>query len=155
MALTKVQSEMGQSNAPTFSAWLAADQSVTSGVDTKLQFATEEWDTNSNFNNTGSTVGSNPSYSFLPTIAGYYQVVASVYPNTAVSFAQAAIYKNGSLYKRGFSSSTNGIGQISCLVYLNGTTDYISCYGNVSGISPVVSLSTNLTWFSASMVRPA
>lgn len=133
---------------PAFSASMSGNQTISSGTFTKLQFNQEDFDTNSNYDK-------DTNYRFLPTVAGYYQVVASVYPSTSVTFTDATIYKNGSIYKRGFSSSTNGIGQNSCLVYLNGTTDYIECYANITGTTPTVSNNASLTFFQASMVRAA
>jgi hypothetical protein len=132
---------------PAFSVTMSANQSITTNVNTKLQFNTEDFDTNSCYNTS--------DYRFTPNVAGYYQINASVYLSTTVTFAQASVFKNGALLKRGFSSSTNGIGQVSTLIYLNGTTDYIECYGEATGTSPTVSNSSGLTWFNGSMVRAA
>jgi len=134
-------------NGPAFSVTMSANQSITSNVNTKLQFNTEDFDTNSCYNTS--------DYRFTPNVAGYYQINASVYLSTTITFAQASIFKNGALFKRGFSSSTNGMGQVSTLIYLNGTTDYVECYGEATGTSPTVSNNTGLTWFNGSMVRAA
>jgi hypothetical protein len=132
---------------PAFSVTMSANQSITSNVNTKLQFNTEDFDTNSCYNTS--------DYRFTPNVAGYYQINASVYLSTTVTFAQASVFKNGALFKRGFSSSTNGMGQVSTLIYLNGTTDYVECYGEATGTLPTVSNSSGLTWFNGSMVRAA
>ena len=62
-------------------------------------------------------------------------------------------------YKRGNqspvnSTTTNTGVVVSCLVYCNGSTDYIELYGyQNSGGS--VGTNTTLTWFQAAMVRSA
>jgi len=124
---------------PAFSAYNSGSQSVTSGVATKVILQNETFDTASRFNNTGSTVNGIPAYSFMPNVAGYYQVNGIVYANSSVSSNAviAIIYKNGSAYQGGSfqntsSPSTNGAGQVSSLVYFNGTTDYIELYGYAS-----------------------
>lgn len=138
---------MVSGNMPAFSAIMSANQTITSSTFTKVQFNTEDFDTNSNYDTT--------NYRFTPTVAGYYQFNASIYPNTSVTFTEASLYKNGSLFKRGFSSSNNGIGQLSVLIYLNGTTDYVECYANIAGTTPAISNSNPLTWFTGALVRAA
>ena len=77
-------------NGPTFSAYSNAGQSISNAVFTKLQYATKDWDTNNNYDNT-------TNYRFTPTVAGYYQVSANVYLNGGNSM-QLSLYKNGSEY---------------------------------------------------------
>lgn len=133
---------------PAFSCLMATNQTITGNVYTKVQFNSKEFDTNTNFDAV-------TNYRFTPTVAGYYQVNASIYPSTTVTGVEAAIYKNGSMFRRGFSTSTNGIGQVSVLVYMNGTTDYIECYTNTNGTTPTISNNNSLSWFQAAMVRSA
>jgi len=120
-------------NAPAFSAYLSADQSVSSGVITKIQFDTEEFDTNNCFDNI-------TNYRFTPTVAGYYQINASLRSEgSSLSLAAFYIYKNGSsifipALDTEHSSTTHISG--STLVHCNGTSDYIEIYGRVDGSSP-------------------
>jgi hypothetical protein len=132
-------------DGPAFSAYKSATQSITTTTFTKVTFQTEEFDTNSNF----------ASSTFTPTVAGYYQVQFAVAPDTTTSNTQAAIYKNGAVYKRVFSTASSTQSEVTCLVYLNGSTDYIEAYAYIIGTSPVISSATDLTYFQASMVRGA
>ena len=120
----------GQST-PTFSAVPSTTQSISANTWTKLNFATEQWDTNSNYDA--------PNSRFTPTVAGYYQISAGV--NTAASGAGVVLigfYKNGSEYRRGGQIYTpvaqNLVPCGSFLIYLNGSTDYVEMYiyGTVS-----------------------
>jgi len=117
-------------SGPAFSAYIST-QSVSSNVSTKMAFANEYFDTASCYNNTGSTVGSIPAYSFLPNVAGYYQVTMSSYwaSYNGGSFVNIALYKNGEGYTEYTRiNATSGTMSGSGIIYLNGTTDYISAY---------------------------
>jgi hypothetical protein len=143
---------------PAFSAYQNAAQSVTTNTWTKVNLQTEEWDTASCFNNTGSTVAGIPAYAFLPTVAGYYQVTALTATSTAVTALGAAIYKNGATIAYGVGSrpSSSVDTQAACRqVYLNGSTDYIELYIYAVGTSPTVNSLSSTTYFQASMVRAA
>jgi len=120
-----------QVGAPAFSAWASASQTFSSGVFTKIQCNTEEFDTNSNYDTT--------TYRFTPTVAGYYQLTGAFYINTGSSGGESilSIHKNGSEFKRGIDIGNNTAGSIyqitvAALVYLNGTTDYVEMYGYMS-----------------------
>lgn len=134
---------------PAFSAYPNANLSLSTGAYTKLLFQVEEFDTNSNFD----------SSRFTPTVAGYYQVVASTqFVGGTTGEGGTAIYKNGTMYKLGndFASASSAyVFAVTCLVYCNGTTDYIEAYA-YSGIAgrSAVGNSTG-TYFQASMVRAA
>jgi hypothetical protein len=122
----------GGSSLPAFSAYSTTNQSISSGVWTKVTFGAEDFDTNSNF----------ASSRFTPTVAGYYQLNAAAMIGAASSGSDQymAIYKNGSNYKtigRSNLSIDNTISG-SSVVYLNGSTDYVEIYVNKSGNSPVV-----------------
>jgi len=132
-------------NMPTMSYYQSSSQTLSSGTLTKLQFQTKEWDTTSSF-------ASNTTYT--PTVAGYYQVsagLAMLSSNTAVA---VFLYKNGSQYKalyNGLPTQTSG-GYGSCMVYLNGSTDYIEIYGSFATGQGTVN-SQKDTYFQASLVR--
>jgi hypothetical protein len=159
MALTQVPSGMlapnTSGNGPAFSAVLTGTQSITSSTATLMQFATEEFDSNSCFNNTGSTVGGIPAYAFKPTVAGYYSITLSIYPSTSTSDTQAQVFKNGTLVKRQYCSAINGVAHITILVQLDGVSDYIQGYGYITGTSPAVGALATLTYFQGSMIRAA
>jgi hypothetical protein len=131
---------------PSFSAYQSSAQTLSSGTWTKINLQTEEWDTNSNFDST-------TNYRFTPTVGGYYQVngaVAIASTNTAIT---TALYKNGSNYK--ISNQSNNfmfIGNVSALVFLNGSTDYIEMYCNI-GLGQALSTGSITTYFQAALVR--
>jgi hypothetical protein len=75
---------------------------------------------------------------FTPTIAGYYEIKAYIYFNNQSNNAIVSIFKNGAAYK--ILQQANGTGGFlgaggSCIVYCNGTTDYITMCGASNGIS--------------------
>jgi hypothetical protein len=67
------------------------------------------------------------------------------------------IYKNGSVYEYGnevtATATTYPYGQVTSLVYMNGSSDYVECYGSVTGSAGTVSCGG--TSFQAAMVRGA
>jgi len=155
MALTKVTSSM-VNEQPAFSAYQSTLQSIATNTATKLQFQTKVFDTSSAFNNTGSTVGTAPAYSFNPQIAGYYQITTGFGYNSPVSSeAYIALYKNGSAYQYGTDIlATPYIIQGTFLVYLNGSTDYIEIYvGHFSGSSKNTVAASTVTYVSGFMAR--
>jgi hypothetical protein len=134
-------------NGPAFSAYLGTNQSLTAATFTKLQINTEEFDTNSNYDTS--------TYRFTPTVAGYYQVSGG-FSLTAQGVPFIAVYKNGARWKDGqYTFNSNSfIVSMSCLVYLNGSTDYVELYGRTEA-NATVSSGSNNTWFQGVMVRSA
>jgi hypothetical protein len=135
-------------NGPAFSYWASGATSIPNATFTKVLFATQEFDT-------ASAVSSSR---FTPTVAGYYQINASVYyGNNASAEKLCAVYKNGTQYKNGqdFTTTTYGT-TVNCIVYLNGSTDYVEIYAyQTSGGT----LNTNnlqvQTYFQGVLVRGA
>lgn len=120
-------------STPTFAAYGASTQSVSTGVATKVTLGTELIDTNANF----------ASNRFTPTLSGYYQVNAVL--RAAVSSgnleAFVSIYKNGAEYRRGDYTGTDGALaaanlSVADIIFLNGSTDYIELFGYVAGTGP-------------------
>lgn len=138
--------------APAFSAYPSAAQTITTGTFTKLQCNTKVFDTNTNYD-------AATNYRFTPTVAGYYQVNAAWYSSIASGQVSSIIYKNGSNYQ---STATNGssvgvVLNISTILYLNGSTDYIEYYVyQNSGISfNTLASRSDLNYFNACLVRGA
>jgi len=150
---------MVSGNMPAFSAYPSAAQTLTTGTYTIINANTELFDTASCYNNTGSTVGSIPAYSFLPNVAGYYQVNAGWYSTTSAGQIVSSIYKNGAVYQLTASTfgSSGAVLGVNCLIYLNGSTDYIGFYAQQTQGSSYTTLasSPSLYYFAASMVRGA
>ena len=141
--------------APAFSAYLNTTQATASGTSTKVTCNTEEFDTNSNYDNA-------TNYRFTPTVAGYYQVTGEIQYGATVSTAvcTAILYKNGSQFKTGaqiHGSTTKAIGSIvSALVYFNGSTDYVELYAfQDTGLSQNLNGSASNVYFQACLVRGA
>jgi hypothetical protein len=134
--------------APAFSAYQSTLQALSASTATKIQFQTEEFDTNNNFDST-------TNYRFTPTVAGYYQVSAGIAVATTPCNVDLRVYKNGTFYKiLGPNSVTVGESQGSCLVSLNGSTDYIEIYALFSTAQNTFANSAN-TYFQACLVRGA
>jgi hypothetical protein len=136
-------------NGPAFSAYQSVAQSLTSGS-TKITFTTEDFDTASCYDTTLSR--------FLPTVAGYYQINARVRPNLSNAEAEISLTKNGSGYRNGSNvianSGTQNGTTISCLMYLNGSTDYVEVNVYVGG-SCTTSSGFQSTWFNGFLARSA
>jgi hypothetical protein len=138
-------------NGPAFSAYQSSAQSVSNNTGTKVQLQTEEFDTNSCFDNT-------TNYRFTPTLAGYYQLNGSTTTGASLAFNFTAIYKNGLEYKRGTQSGSGGILQnvVSAIVYLNGSTDYVELFMfQASGSSQTLQADIFATYFNGAMIRSA
>jgi hypothetical protein len=135
---------------PAFSAYLAAAQSISNATYTKVTFDTETFDTNSNF----------ASSTFTPTKAGYYQVNCGVSLTITLGNCAVFIYKNGTAIANG--GQVMGASQIggfvslagSCLVYCNGSTDYLEVYAyQAAGGAINTNTGVSNVYFNGSMVR--
>lgn len=127
------QADLGANVAgtgPAFEAYLQNPQTVTTNTLTKIQLDIKVFDTTNAFDNI-------TNYRFQPSIAGYYQINTRMRGDATTSLGNfsLSIYKNGTQYERvceavqGSATTISG----SCLVYLNGTTDYIEFFGTVVG----------------------
>ena len=139
-------------DAPAFSAYLSATQSISSATYTKVSIDTENFDTASCFDTS--------TFRFTPNVAGYYQIngiIRSV--TTSQTHFIIVFYKNGSQITVGTqnrdSTSSSNQYSISDLIYMNGTTDYLELYGYIVGTSPTfdVSSTTNTSMFSGFLAR--
>jgi hypothetical protein len=135
-------------DGPAFSYWASGATSIANSTQTKVLFASQEFDT-------ASAVSSSR---FTPAVAGYYQINASVYyGNNASAEKVCSVFKNGAQYKNGQDITGTLYGTtVNCLVYLNGSTDYVEIYAfQTSGGA----LNTNTlqvqTYFQGVLVRSA
>ena len=131
-----------------FSAYSSTLQTIPTGVPTKVLLQTKEFDTTGAFDNV-------TNYRYQPTTAGYYQVNGLFTMTLTYAYPYVAIYKNGAEYKRGAESSFNSSlnNNVSAVVYLNGSTDYIEMYfyEGDAGNSPS-NPAANLVYFQAALV---
>jgi hypothetical protein len=146
---------MVSGNMPAFSAYSNTNQTgLTSSTYVKAAFNTKVFDTNSYYDAT-------TNYRFTPLVAGYYQVNASYFATGTGFNGQANIYKNGSIFYGSSYANSTGISSIivnvSGIVYMNGSTDYLEgyIYGSTTAGTWTITNSQNYTYFNAVLVRAA
>ena len=130
-----------------------SNQSLTDSAWTKIQFNSENFDTDNCFD-------SSTNYRFTPTKAGYYAVHGQVdisYSGTEPSSQHVALYKNGSVEKKTQSSGTGlpygARVNLNHLVYMDGSSDYLEIFAYVNRTSVSATNSENKTSFHAYWVH--
>jgi hypothetical protein len=144
-----------QNAGPAFSASLGSSQLISDATTTKVQISVRQFDTDNCFDTS--------NYRFIPNVAGYYQINGMLFFNiTGTSDASIVthIYKNGATWRGSFNQggTPNGYygGNVSGIVYCNGTTDYIELYVfMVFGASKYLTGNPAYTCFDGAMVRAA
>jgi hypothetical protein len=139
---------------PAFAAHGSALVSVANNTNTKLNYDTALFNAGGAYNTALSR--------FTPSVAGYYQVNARLLtgaPASANAALSISIFKNGVSYTNcGVISVTGVAGSplVACVVYLNGSTDYLECYGTQNtGAALTMGSSSANQLFSASFLRGA
>lgn len=137
---------------PAFDAYASGAQTLATATDYKVLLATENFDTNANF----------ASSRFTPTVPGYYQFdgAVTVVATGSGGVVSAKVWKNGAQTKLGASFGVNAAGDftssVSCLLYMNGTTDYVELYAyQTTGGTRSIQNVNYSTWFSGHLARPA
>jgi len=150
----KVVATQGLGGIPAFSAYMGSDQTVSHATNTKLNFDTEEFDTNNNFDTS--------TYRFTPTVAGYYQIIvsASLASVTSTHRIIISVFKNSGHYKNGSASAAAGASYpasiVSTILYMNGSTDYVEGYVYIdigSGTGTITADFTVRSQFSGFLAR--
>jgi hypothetical protein len=140
---------MVSGNMPAFSATASTTTTLSANTWTKVNYATETWDTNNNF----------ASSRFTPTVAGYYQINATFGEGLSAAGMNfyIAIYKNATEFRKMqyvASSAWYTNIPISAQVYCNGSTDYIEIYAfTSSAYTNTAAAATN--YFDGYLVRAA
>ena len=135
-----------QVGAPAFSAYQSSTQTLSSATSTKVQFQTENFDTNNNFDST-------TNYRFTPTVAGYYQINYQVGISTTPCNMEIKLVKNSGAGGGGFWVNTSVVrGTGSNVIYFNGSTDYVEIYAVISSGQTLDSANT---YFSGFLARSA
>jgi hypothetical protein len=136
-------------SGPAFSAYASGGQSLSAGVETKIQFNNKDFDTN--------TCYSTSNYRFTPNVAGYYQITVGISVQSFSSYIEPIIYKNGSVWMYGpypiISVSSTNWNYLTGLVYCNGSTDYIEAY--VLAGASATTQTNNYYKFQGVLVRSA
>ena len=118
---------------PAFEAKLSATQSLSDNVATKIQFDTENFDTDNCYDNT-------TNYRFTPTTAGKYFIYGKVTllsaSDNALKSVTGYIYKNGTSINSSFfyfwdNFIRGATANVSSIVDMNGSTDYVEFFGNI------------------------
>ena len=143
-------------NGPAFRVRLFGDQTVTNGVTTKVTLNSEIFDTANCFDST-------TNYRFTPNVAGYYQfnVTQGASASSSLNYNYILISKNGttdSIAIYGPYGNVASYGALSALIYLNGTTDYVELYAQLSGSGTLQLVGSSAaigTYLSGSLVRAA
>jgi hypothetical protein len=140
---------------PTFSAFRnTSTQTVTSGVATKVQLNGEDYDTANAFDST-------TNFRFQPTVAGTYLVTGRIAATASSggTVSSPLIYKNGSFLLNGQpyippSGSSSMTTTVTGLVQLNGSTDYVELWANITGAGTItISNGTGVTFLQGTLVR--
>ena len=127
VSLNPVDGITGIANTPAFEAFLSANQTFSDATYTKVNFDTEIYDTNSDYDNS-------TNYRFTPTVAGKYLVYSSLVMFAGGStYAALAIRKNGSAYKILTTDYDNGTEarntiSTSTVIDFNGSSDYAEVF---------------------------
>jgi len=139
---------------PTFRAYMSANLTLPTSVQTKVPLATQQWDTNNNFDHV-------TNYRFTPTVEGYYAFTGAAFGSVATTARFGiSVYKNGGPasweFSSGVTSDGGGSVVVSTILYANGSSDYFELYllQNQGSNATIVNNSAN-TWFSGSLIRSA
>lgn len=122
-------------NIPFFSGSNSGSGTISSNVATKLILNSVAIDTHSWWN-AGLT-------RYIPQLAGYYRVTVTVVGNatTSLNLCTAQIAKNGVVVKESnyvygasLSQITDASSQVTLIIAMNGTTDYIEPFARLVGV---------------------
>ena len=140
-------SHLKVANTPSFLVRRSSNQSFSAGAWTKIQFDSEEFDTDGVFD-------SSTNYRFTPTTAGKYVFVV----NGGLTYSGTATINGIGFYKNttaeGFfvpyvSSMNSGyVLHVSGVTELNGSGDYVEAYVYSNGTSPSIVNSRQETFFA-------
>jgi hypothetical protein len=131
-------------NGPAFRGFADSTTAISTDAFRKVNLSGESFDTGSYFS----------SSRFTPLVAGFYLIQGAVDFEANVTSMFAAIYFNGSI--RSLGSSGIRSSQVSDLIYMNGTTDYVELYAyQTSGISKNLTSSSIGTYLCGHLARSA
>ena len=141
---------MVSGNMPAFRAYLSTNTTISAATYTTIALDTKSYDT--------ANCYSTSTYRFTPNVAGYYLVNLTVSAIASATQLNPTIAKNGT--RTIYGTVTNGIsgyaagGTASDIVYMNGSTDYITAQVYI-GTNPTMFSGTDGTVLSASLIRSA
>ena len=133
------QTGVGGTNTPAFEAYPSGTQTISADSWTKLNFATERFDTDGKYDASTSK--------FTPTVSGKYYIYAimDVAPSGNGDQIGLRIYKNGSLVTQNvlgltsqYIKSGNNNAWFAYSTQISDTDDYFEIYGYFSDNAAVV-----------------
>jgi len=140
-----------KTNYPAFEAYVSSSQNLSDAAETKVQFDTERFDTNSMYD-------ASTNYRWTPTVAGKYVVYTQLGCDSSggaeITRADVMIYKNGSQYVRNrtnIATSTQIMCNAEATIDFDGSSDYVEIYGyiDVSSGTPFIRAGTIESRFGA------
>ena len=134
-------------NQPTFSVIKNANQTITNGQYTKCTWDVESWDVGGGFDLANNK--------YQPNESGYYSITANLRYDGSSNSTRGimVLYKNGSPYKRLADHQGTGNEAFNlngnCLVYLNGSSDYLEVWIYIAASTAVIGNSNidSLCWW--------
>ena len=114
---------VGGKNTPAFRAKMAA-QTISNSTETKLQYATEDFDTDSDYDNS-------TNYRFTPSVSGKYLIKAGVRMATSTDYTglKVILKKNGSTIIQHQTSAFHYESRVvSGIIDMNGSSDYVEAF---------------------------
>ena len=137
---------------PAFSAYLSANQTITTATYTKVQCDLEEYDKTSSYDRT-------TNHRFQPTTAGVYSLSGRIDLSASTSPTRGIIglYLNGVEVKRGDDTASAATGNAGLNVFaqivLNGTTDYVELWAYITATTAVVTGAAAQTYFQGFLIQ--
>ena len=136
------------SKAPAFRATMGSAQTFTTSTFTVVNFNTEVFDTNSNYDTS--------NFRFTPTVAGFYFFNMQIFAGTTAR-TTAGFRKNGSNDTEVFQQGSNTNGGVcyeaSATIQLNGSSDYVDAlFRHENGSDITCNANVALTNFSGHLL---
>ena len=131
-------SDVAQKGVPAFRAELRTNTAFSTATWTLVPLSTSVFDTASCFD-----IG---TYKYTPNVAGYYQFIStSRFSGSSLGQVFTAIMKNSTSLASGEAVASQGLSMgtasanptipASCVIYMNGTTDYVCLLAYAEGNS--------------------
>ena len=123
--ITMPSGEVTGHNYPAFHAYLSSDQNLSNNTATKLQIDTEDFDTDSCYDNSSN-------YRFTPTKAGKYYVYGSTRSGATFDYNELdlMIRLNGTnIAHGGMRNEHTPYLKVFTMINMNGSSDYVELFG--------------------------
>jgi hypothetical protein len=129
---------------PAFAVYANTQTTTSASTYTKIAFKFKELDSTNSFDSV-------TNYRYQPKLAGWYQINGSVGWIASQTETYTVIVKNGTIYRWGTDSAGYGT-NVSAMIYLNGSTDYIELFVVTAGSTLNVT-GASATYFQGFWIR--